>query len=56
MCRVPNDFKKYLSNHSVPKGRLETDVHDMTSLILSILIDFTQDSPLYHFSNHFSNL
>ena len=41
--KVPNDSDKYLPRHSVIKDCLESDVHHMTSQILSILIDFIQD-------------
>ena len=46
--KVSNDLKKYLPRNSIFKDCLELDVHDMTSLILSIFIDFTQDVPRSH--------
>ena len=41
--KVSNDSDKYLPRHSLFKNCLESDVHHMTSQILSILIDFIQD-------------
>ena len=41
--KVSDALKKYLLRNSTFKDCLELDVHDMTSQILSILIDFTQD-------------
>ena len=41
--KVSNDLDKYLPRHSIIKDCLESDVHHMTSQILSILIDFIQD-------------
>ena len=42
--KVLNDLNNYLSRHNIIKDCLESDVHHMTSQILSILIDFIQDS------------
>ena len=41
--KVSNDLDKYLLRYSIFNDCLEQDAHDMTSQILSILIDFTQD-------------
>ena len=41
--KVSNDLKKYLPKNSKFKYCSEPDVHDLTSHILSILIDFVQD-------------
>ena len=55
--KVSNDSEKYLPRHSAIKDCLESDVHHMTSQILSILIDFIQDRAfLYHFFCRFTNL
>ena len=40
---VSNDFEKYLLRYSRFRYCLQTVVHKMTSRILSILIDFSQD-------------
>ena len=45
--KVSNDSDKYLPRHSVIKDCLESDVHHMTSQILSILIDFIQDRAFF---------
>ena len=39
-----NDLDKYLLSPCIFKDCLELDVHDMTSQILSILIDFNEDA------------
>ena len=55
--KVSNDSDKYLPRHSVFKDCLESDVHHMTSQILSILINFIQDRALFvPFFGRFSNL
>ena len=41
--KVSNDLDKYLPRHSIFKDCLESDVYQMTSQILSILIDFIKD-------------
>ena len=45
--KVSNDLQKYLPRHSIFKDCLESDVHHMTSQILSILIDFIQDRAFF---------
>ena len=45
--KVSNDADKYLPRHSVIKDCLESDVHHMTSQILSILLDFIQDHAFF---------
>ena len=45
--KVSNDLEKYLLRHSIIKDCLESDVHHMTSQILSILIDFIQDRAFF---------
>ena len=42
-----NDLRKYLPRHSIFKDCLESDVHHMTSQILSILIDFILDRAFF---------
>ena len=55
--KVSNDSDKYLPRHSAIKDCLESDVHHMTSRILSILIDFIQDRAFFvPFLGHFTNL
>ena len=41
--KVSNDLDNYLLRHIIFKDCLASDVHHMTSQILSILIDFIQD-------------
>ena len=54
--KVSNDSDKYLLRHSIIKDYLESDVHHMTSQILSILIDFIQDHAFFvPFFGSFSN-
>ena len=45
--KVSNDLDKYFPRHSTIKDCLESDVHHMTSQILSILIDFIQDRAFF---------
>ena len=45
--KVSNDLQKYLPRHSIFKDCLESDVHHMTSQILSILIDFIPDRAFF---------
>ena len=45
--KVSNDLDNYLPRHSIFKNCLESDVHHMTSQILSILIDFILDSAFF---------
>ena len=45
--KVSNDSDKYLPRHSIIKDCSESDVHHMTSQILSILIDFIQDRAFF---------
>ena len=45
--KVSNSSDKYLPRHSIMKDCLESDVHHMTSQILSILIDFIQDRTFF---------
>ena len=45
--KVSSDLHKYLPRHSIFKDCLESDVHHMTSQILSILIDFIQDRAFF---------
>ena len=45
--KVSNHSDKYLPRHSVIKDCLESDVHHLTSQILSILIDFIQDRAFF---------
>ena len=45
--KVSNDLHKYLPKHSIFKDCLESDVHHMTSQILSILIDFIPDHAFF---------
>ena len=55
--KVSNDSDKYLPRHSVIKDCLESDVHHMTSQILSILIDFIQNRAFFvPFFCRFTNL
>ena len=56
--KILNDLNKYLLRYSIFKDYLESDVHDLTSQILSILIDFTQDRTVICiiFLNLFSRL
>ena len=51
----PLKLDKYLPRYSRYEDCLEPDVHDTTSQVLSILIDYTV-CPLYHFFNPFSNI
>ena len=44
---MSNDLHKYLPRHSIFKDCLESDVHHMTSQILSILIDFIPDRAFF---------
>ena len=54
--KVSNDLDKYLLRHSIIKDCLESDVHHMTSQILSILIDFIQDRAFFvPFLGRFTN-
>ena len=43
VTKFANDVNKHLPRNSIFKDCLELDAHDMTSQILPILIDFTQD-------------
>ena len=45
--KVWNDLDEYLLRRFMFKDCLEPNVHDMTSKILSILIDFTEDRALF---------
>ena len=45
--KVSNDLDEHLPRHSIIKDCLESDVHHMTSQILSILIDFIQDRAFF---------
>ena len=55
--KVSNDLDKYLPRHGIIKDCLESDVHHMTSQILSILIDFIQDRAFFvPFLGRFTNL
>ena len=45
--KVSNDLDKYFPRHSIFKNCLESDVHHMTSQILSILIDFILDRAFF---------
>ena len=45
--KVSNDLANYLLRHSIFKDCLPSDVHHMTSQILSILIDFIQDRAFF---------
>ena len=55
--KVSNDSDKYLPRHSIIKDCLESDVHHMTSQILSILIDFIQERAFFvPFFGSFSNI
>ena len=45
--KVSDDLDKYLPRHSMFKDCLESDVHHMTSQILSVLIDFIQDGAFF---------
>ena len=45
--KVSNDLDKYMPRHSRIKDCLESDVHQMTSQILSILIDSIQDRAFF---------
>ena len=45
--KVSSDLDKYLPRHSLFKDCLESDVHHMTSQILSISIDFIQDRAFF---------
>ena len=55
--KVSNDLDKYFPRYSIFKNCLESDVHHMTSQILSILIDVILDSAFFvPFFGCFSNL
>ena len=55
--KVSNDLHKYLLRHNLFKDCLESDVHHMTSQILSILIDFIPDHAFFvPFLGRFANL
>ena len=45
--KVSNDLDKYLLRHSIIRNCLESDVHHMTSQILSILIDSIKDRAFF---------
>ena len=45
--KVSNDLEKYLPRHSIFEDCLDSDVHHMTSQILSILIDFIKDRAFF---------
>ena len=45
--KVSNDLDKYLPRHSIFKDCLESDVHHITSQILSIFIDSIQDRAFF---------
>ena len=45
--QVSNDSDKYLPRHGIVKDCLESDVHHMTSQILSFLIDFIKDRAFF---------
>ena len=45
--KVSNDLQKYLPRYSIFMDCLESDLHHMTSQILSILIDFIQDRAFF---------
>ena len=55
---MSNDLHKYFPRHSIFKDYLESDVHHMTSEILSILIDFIQDRAFFvpFFSSFYKSL
>ena len=42
-CKVSNDLDNYLQWYSKFEDCSEPDVHNMTSQVLSILIDFTEN-------------
>ena len=55
--KVSNNSDKYLPGHSIMKNCSESDVHHMTSQILSILIDFIHNRAFFvPFIGSFSNL
>ena len=45
--KVSNESDKYLPRHSMIKDCLGSDVHHMTSQILSILNEFIQDRAFF---------